>query len=256
MPFVLRNSKGEVTGTFTVRHHEGEQFLDDDNPEIVAYNARTLSSLPKDFLRPLTEAERKLSAAEHEVHQREHATLNNAVLAVYRGWSELELALSGLVYEVLHLPNKGSRLPNVIYFSPTSLDARTTLVSHVVLQLIEEDEKGLGDLRALWAKVSKKMKTARETRNAVAHGAPVLLHIRGKKYVRWTSPSFDHIRVGRHINKGEIPGVSADELSQSVKLLHHLMECVDDVNRVVVAYRDTPSAFQEKLLVLRERLQA
>ncbi len=43
-----------------------------------------------------------------------------AALALYRGWSELELALSGLLYEVLHLRNKGSLLANVIYFSPTS----------------------------------------------------------------------------------------------------------------------------------------
>ena len=36
MPFVLRNSKGDVTGMFAVRQHEGQEFLDDDNPEVAA----------------------------------------------------------------------------------------------------------------------------------------------------------------------------------------------------------------------------
>ena len=93
-------------------------------------------------------------------------------------------SLSGLLYEVLHLPNKGSRLANVIYFSPTSLGARTTLVNDAVLQLIEEDEKGLGDLRTLWAAVFTNMRPERETRSAVAHGSPVSLSVRGKKELR------------------------------------------------------------------------
>ena len=111
--------------------------------------------LPKDFLRPLTRKEAKELRKQHEALDAEYQSSNNATLALYRGWSELELTLSGLLYEVLHLPTKGSRLANVIYFSPTSLGARTTLVNDAVLQLIEEDEKGLGDLRPLWAEVFK-----------------------------------------------------------------------------------------------------
>jgi hypothetical protein len=211
--------------------------------------------LPKDFLRPLTRKETNELRKEHEALDAEYQSSNNAALAIYRGWSELELALSGLLYEVLHLPTKGSRLANVIYFSPTSLGARTTLVNDAVLQLIEEDEKGLGDLRPLWAEVFKQMRPERETRNAVAYGSPITLSVRGKNYVRWTSPPFDHIRVGRPISKNKIPGVSADQLSRSVQQLSHHRDCVDDVNRAVVAYRDTPSTFQEKLVMLREHLK-
>lgn len=255
MPFVQRNEKGEITGLWTVRQWEGQEELSDDNPEVVAFKERQ-PPLPKDFLRPSTREEAEKLQKEYETLDAEYQTSNNAALALYRGWSELELALSGLLYEVLHLPNKGSRLANVIYFSPTSLDARTTLVNNAVLQLIEEDEKGLSDLRPLWAEVFTKMGPERKTRNAVAHGSPVALNIRGKKYVRWTSPPFDHIRVGRPISKGGIPGVSANQMSRSVQQLGHLMECVDDVNRAVVAYRDTPSTFQEKLFALREHLKA
>lgn len=250
MPFVQRNKKGEITGLWTVRQWEAQEELSDDNPEVVAFKERQ-PPLPKNFLRPLTRKEAEKPQKEHEALDAEYQTSNNAALALYRGWSELELALSGLLYEVLHLPNKGSRLANVIYFSPTSLGARTTLVNNAVLQLIEEDEKGLGNLLPLWTEVIKRMRPERETRNAVAHGSPITLHIRGKKYVRWTSPPFDHIRIGRPISEGGIPGVSADQMSRSVQQLGYLMECVDDVNRAVVAYRDTPSTFQGKLLVLR-----
>ncbi len=147
-------------------------------------------------------------------------------------------------------------MANVIYFSPTSLEARITLVSNAVLQLNEEDEQGLSDLRPQWTNVIKKMRPERETRNAVAHGSPISFHVRGKKYVRWASPPFDHLRVGRLISKDKIPGVSADQLVRSGQQLRYLMECVDDVNRAVVAYRDTPSTFQEKLVVLQEHVKA
>jgi hypothetical protein len=255
MPFVQRNKKGEITGLWTVRQWEGQEELSDDHPEVVAFKERQ-PPLPKDVLRPLKREEAEKLRKEHETLDAEYQASNNAALARYRGWSELELAFSGLLYEVLHHPNKGSRLANVIYFSPTRLGARTTLVNDAVLQLIEEDEKVLGDLRTLWAEVFTNMRPERETKSAVAHGSRVSLSVRGKNYVRWTSPPFDHMRVGRPISKGEIPGVSADQMSRSVQQLSHLRDCVDDINRVVVAYRQTPSTFQEKLLVLREHLKA
>ena len=55
------------------------------------------------------------------------------------------------------------------------------IVRNAVLQLIEEDEKGLGDLRPLLAEVFKAMRPERETRKAVAHGSPMSFRGRGKK---------------------------------------------------------------------------
>lgn len=55
------------------------------------------------------------------------------------------------------------------------------IVRNAVLQLIEEDEKGLGDLRPLWAEVFKTMRPEREIRKAVAHGSPMSFRGRGKK---------------------------------------------------------------------------
>ena len=55
------------------------------------------------------------------------------------------------------------------------------IVRNAVLQLIEEDEKGLGDLLSLWAEVFKTIRPERETRKAVAHGSPMSFRGRGKK---------------------------------------------------------------------------
>ena len=96
----------------------GQEDLSDDDPEVVAFRERQ-PPLPKDFLHPLKRDEVEQLRKEHALDA-EYQASNGAALALYRGWSELKLALSGLLYEVLHLRNKGSLLANVIYFSPTS----------------------------------------------------------------------------------------------------------------------------------------
>ena len=54
-------------------------------------------------------------------------------------------------------------------------------VGNAVLQLIEEGEKGLGDLHPLWAEVFKTIRPERETGKAMAHGSPMSFRNRGEK---------------------------------------------------------------------------
>ncbi len=192
--------------------------------------------------------------AEHDALDREHEKLRAAIVAHQRGWAELEIALSALLYEVLRIEPRSSHIAYAIYYSPTSLEARTELVHNTLNQLIVENG-GLATIEPLWASIYKKIGKARAVRNAVAHGTPHTLNIQGKNYARLTSPAFDVLRVGRIISKGQIPGVAAQALVDAVKRVAHLMECVDDVNRAIVAFRDSPSTFQAKLRVLQDRLK-
>ncbi len=193
--------------------------------------------------------------AEHERLDREHEKLRGAIVAHQRGWAELEIALSALLYEVLRIEPRSSHVAYALYYSPTSLEARTELVHNALSQLFAENV-GLAPLESLWKLTHRKIGGARTIRNTVAHGTPHTLSIGGKSYARLTSPAFDVIRVGRIVSKGQIPGISAQDLVTAVARVAQLMECVDDVNRAIVAFRDSPSTFEEHLRLLRDRLKA
>ena len=193
--------------------------------------------------------------AEHQAIDREHEQLKAAILAHQRGWAELELALSALLYEVLRIEPRSSHIAYAIYYSPTSLEARTELVYNALSQLIAEN-KGLAAIEPLWKLIHKSICRARKVRNVVAHGTPHTLSIQGKNYARLTSPAFDVLRVGRIILRGQIPGIAAPDLFAAAKKLTYLMECVDDVNRAITAFREEPPTFETRLRALQERLKS
>jgi hypothetical protein len=190
----------------------------------------------------------------HELLERDHEKLRGAIVAHQRGWAELEIALSALLYEVLRVEPRSSHVAYALYYSPTSLEARTELVHNALIQLIAENP-GLTAIAPLWASTYRKIRRARTIRNAVAHGTPHTLSINSKSYARLTSPAFDVIRVGRTASKGQIPGIAAQDLVDAVTRVARLMECVDDTNRAIVAFRDNPSAFEEHLRSLASRLK-
>lgn len=191
---------------------------------------------------------------DHELLEHEHERLRGAILAHQQVWVELEIAMSTLLYEVLRLEPRSSHIAYALYYSPTSIEARTELVHNALCQLIAENT-GLVVIEPLWALTYKKIGRARAIRNAVAHGMPLTLSVNGKNHARLTSPAFDIIRVGRIISKGQVPGIAAQNLMDAVKKVALLMECVDDVNRAIVAFRDNPQAFEGHLRSLENRLK-
>lgn len=155
----------------------------------------------------------------------------------------------------MRIEPRSSHVAYALYYSPTSLEARTELVHNALSQLIAENT-GLAAIAPLWALTYTKIGRARTIRNAVAHGTPHTLNIHGKNYARLTSPAFDVIRVGRIVSKGQIPGIAAQDLVDAVARVAHLMECVDDVNRAIVAFRDNPPTFEGQLRSLENRLKS
>jgi hypothetical protein len=67
---------------------------------------------------------------------------------------------------------------------------------------------------------------------------PITLAIRGKNHARLTSPAFDTNRVGRHIQEGRIPGLTASEIITGAKKARWIAERIDEVNRVFSAFYD------------------
>lgn len=256
MPYVSRGFHEEITGVFTHKHDQAKEFLPDDHPDVVAFNERMnriLGKIPP--AKPLTEKEIKKQGREQKKLEQEHEKLRNALELFRTRFSELEIALSTLLYEVLHLNNRNSKVPYALYYSPTSFHARVELVENAVVQLsLENDE--LKQLPKLWETISRKLHQARNVRNAISHAAPNTLVINNKRHARMTSPAFDVLRVGRTISKRQIPGLTAKNIvdgNKNLKLLHH---SADAVNRVVGAFHaKAPKALREKFRELRASLK-
>lgn len=260
MPYVQRDFSGKIIGLYTNPQPQPNGTcltepdpLPDDNPEVIAF--REQHPVPPLLLTPPSREELKALHREYESNERELKELDAAILVHMKMWSELETALSALLYETLHIEPRSSHIPYVIYYSPDGFDARQKVVDKVLRQSSQENPKS-NVIEPHWEVIVKELDRARKMRNNIAHGAPLILGIRGKNYVRHSPPAFDVNRVGNLIPNGTIPGVSAKEISQANKKIIKLVECIDATNRTIAAfYQHGPETLQETLSLLESCLR-
>jgi hypothetical protein len=252
MPYVLRNWKGEITG-----YSEGgpmgdkSELVAEDHPDLVAYIKA--HPIPPEMLRPLTEQERAEAQADWERVRKEHDEIQQAIWRFNGLFSQLETALSCLLYAAIHQPK--TQIAYAIYFSPNGFDARREIVDNAVQQIVSENER-LKPLLPLWAIINDKTTGPRNTRNKIAHGMPGTLIIRNKKHVRLTSPSFDQIRIGRPVRAGRIPGLTASDINAASDRLIWLRERIDEVNRLLFThFEDGNPTLPEKFAELEAGLK-
>jgi hypothetical protein len=199
----------------------------------------------------LTEGNIARHLAETERIDKEHAEIRNAADIFNQRFTHLELSLSALLYSILNLQN--SRLAYAIYYSPTSFDARAELVGNCILQIASEN-KQLEEIGGLWNGVDIRLQQVRRLRNALAHGAPITLSINNKRHVRFTAPAFDVIRVGRKIDKRQIPGLTISDISGAASRLVWLSEAIDHFNRLIAEFYDGNPSLLEKFGRLKRHL--
>lgn len=259
MPFVQRNWKGEITGLYAnpQPQPDGTSLTDplplpDDHPDVVAFLAKQ-PPLPPEILKPPSEEELAQIRRDHERIEREHMAIRDAVVAFNSKFAALETALSALLYSILNLAN--SKLAYAIYYSPTSFDARATLVENCIIQIASE-QAPLAEIPALWKKIVKKINRARNLRNALAHGAQTTLMVNNKPHARFTAPAFDVIRIGRVLSERQIPGLTANDISAGRKNLIWLIDAADCVNRLIGEFHSGNPSLLEKYRLLNVHLQA
>jgi hypothetical protein len=236
--FVGRRSDGSIYGTWTCLppgdiDHPNVEELPDDHPEVLAFRDRL--PIPPSLLTPPSREAIEASHRKYQSNERELRELDAVVLHHMKLWSELETALSTLFYEILHTEPRSSLIPYVIYYSPEGFDAREKIVDKTLRQFLRENPKSSA-IEPHWDRIHDELNKAREMRNKIAHGAPLILGIRGKNYVRHSPPAFDVNRVGNLIPTGTIPGVSVEEISRANKKIIKLVECVDAINRAIAAF--------------------
>lgn len=116
--------------------------------------------------------------------QAEIEKLHDAVVGHMKRWSDLEIALSTLLYEILNLE---SQIAYVIYFTPEGFDSRLKIVDHTLKQFMVENP-ACGIIQESWERINKELGISRRIRNGVAHGSTIILGIRNQYYVRHCPP--------------------------------------------------------------------
>jgi len=204
-------------------------FITDDDPDFIAYLAETPP------LEPPTKEDLKRLSHEWKRIGEEQEAIRDEVLSFHTAFSGLEQSLSVLLHNILNAGT--SRVAYAIYYSPTSFDARAELVGNALIQIATE-QKQLVDLLPYWKAITAKMQGVRRLRNAIAHSAPANHSIKGKIYARLAPPAFDVIRIRRKIEKGQIPGLTAQDIRHGSKKVRYISEGIDRVNRLVAEFRD------------------
>ncbi len=257
MPYVQRDHTGKIIGLYAQPQPrpDGASLtepdpLAEDHPDVAAFRAE--HPLSDDLLKPLTEEDVQRTEETHKRLAKEHEDLRNAIWIFNQSFSELEIALSALLYEALNIQPRSSHLAYAIYYSPNGFDARADIVANVIQQLVSENP-ALADLQPVWADLFKGLRGPRIMRNKIAHATPITLSIHGKSHVRLTAPVFDAIRVGRHITEtGQPPGLEGSEIRAGAKNIRMLIERIDGINRLFLAFRAGDPTLPRKLAALSE----
>jgi len=247
--FVGRRPDGSIYGTWTCRQpddgdHPNVEELPDDHPEVVEFMKRVPTQAQmtaEDFRREKEDQER----VDREIPQ-----LQTFVHRHSQAWTELETALSALLYVSLNIQPKSSHIAYAVYYGLNGFNARQTVVNNTIIQLMDEN-KDLEPLRDPWAKIDKKLEDARRRRNTIVHGTvqTLIYGSRPRKKRALLSPlPFDAIRLNRKIKEGEDPGLNVNELSTSVQKVAKLSICIDAVNKVISGLHQSGKATLSKTI--------
>jgi hypothetical protein len=258
MPYVQRDRTGKIVGVYAnpAPQPDGTCLtepdpLPDDHPEVVEFF--TKFPLPK--IVPLTDKQRQQMRREEEAQSAEFHELRNLMLNHFHVWSQLEMALSALLYVLLNIQPKSSHIAYAIYYSPSGFEARRKIIDDAVIQFIKENPD-IESLRNHWNDINRYLGLARNKRNIVAHGSPLKLTIRGKNYIRLAPPAFDVLRIWNKTTAGTIPGLSTKNLSDAICQVQQLQECVDSVNKFIDAFQENDSeSLKERFLLLEANLK-
>lgn len=262
MPYI-RRKKGKIVATFfspqandngeILRDAEGkplQEYLPDDDPEIIEFRKRH----PMLEVKPLTQQQIKVLEKEWDRLGKEQKLLRDYMVTFSDSWSQMEIALSCLLYKVLNIKPKSSHLAYAIYYSPSSFDARSQLIDKTLRLFIDENPE-TNDIIKPWTQLINDIRKIRNIRNRVAHGSPLNLHIRGKAYARIAPPAFDTNLIGGPAKKGTIPGLSVSEMELHIKTLRFLHDRIDDVNRAINSFHENDEMYKEKVQKLKQNLQ-
>ncbi len=201
---------------------------------------------------PLNLLAKKISeSCENRISARskEQEAIRTAVIAFNARFSELELVLGNLLSAIINI--KDSKIAHAIYYSPTSFDARSEIITNAIIQIATE-RHALAGLLLHWEKISEKIGQSRRLRNAIAHGSLLNISIGKTVHARLSPPAFDVIRVGRKIAKRQVPGLTASDINRGIQNLILLFECTNQVIQLLTEFHEGNLSLQGRYDELKQ----
>lgn len=255
MPYIQRNFVAQITGLYAnAQPGYAEEFLPDDHSEVVDFLSKQ-PPLPEDFLKPLTEDQRRKNDAAHALAIEENQQLRNLTLSYLGQWAELETACSTLFYVIVNSGPKSSKIAYAIYYALGGFDARIGVLNQSILQLFEETPE-LQCAAKYWSAIFSELKTVKGVRNKVAHGTILTINSGGRQITRLTAPPFDPINIGRPLAKRPEVGLSPDQLARHLNCLPLAYNALDGMNRLIAEFREFGQGPLPQRLAELEALQS
>jgi len=159
-------------------------------------------------------------------------------------WSALESNLALLLCEILNIDYQKSKIGFAVYYSPTSFDARQTIVGNCLTNYIRES-KNLDELQPLWERLNDRISRLRRKRNTIAHGSIGLVYYGAKNYMRILLPMFDF--RDKEITANSIPGLSINDMKNVIRNLGLAIQCVEKFT-LLVGYHQLGRSTWRKIL--------
>jgi len=172
----------------------------------------------------------------------EHKAIVDSVGQVTISWANLESDLFEL-FQLLCGQQESRYIPGVIFYTPSNVETRISLVDNLITYHCEFNSIGEADERllALWNPIKGKINKLKNTRNAVVHGK-IIGEATADSFVqsRLGPPFSDTMRLLPKLITGQMGGLGSNEL-----MLHH-----QAVTRVSERMRKLNEAFQLRMQVI------
>ena len=144
----------------------------------------------------------------------ENLALREAVSEIILAWSSIEGELALILRNVIG--DGPGDVASAIYFAPASSEVRIRIVDAAFTERIKPTPHG-ANIVDQWARFLKILSRLKDTRNAVGHGSIVTIARYGKNHARLTAPIFDFRRISPALARRQLPGLSSNDIRQSVK---------------------------------------
>jgi hypothetical protein len=184
----------------------------------------------------------------------DQAQLQRSTVDMVLHWVMVEHHLADLLSAAIDRP--GEHIGHVIYSAPSATETRIDIVDAAMVQLAFEGRISKLTL-AVWSRIECKLGQLKKVRNRVVHGQIVGVSRSGKSYGRLVDPVFDHIRSRSNRTEGQLPGMSATDVRQSVNAISKYNSIIMKIVEAVRLERNEPTngIWQEKVRELATELK-
>lgn len=194
-----------------------------------------------------------MDLAEIERLHAETKALREAITNITLTWSVVESAMALVLARTIHDQPGAFAFP--IYFAPNNTETRFRIVDAAFLTLASASPHE-AIILCHWRQLLVLLNRVKGVRNQISHGAITTIGVNNKNHVRLTAAMFDVDRIVPALRRRQLPGMSSNDIEQSIQKMGALRDIIDRFSAVAQAIHqaDEPTLLQ-KLAEIGEHLK-